>query len=94
MSRLVVRYRGIISVILEASAEFYELNNPTLQSLLNSVSSRHGYDLKKLVEDNPGYIVTVNGKDVDLGRDVDMDLADGSQVDVVAIIAGGGGCCG
>jgi len=93
VGRIVMRYKGIIASILEASAEFYELSDPTLGSLLNSVTSRHGYDLKKLVEDNPGYVVIVNGKNVDLGGDVDMELAEGSQVDILTMIAGGG-CCG
>lgn len=91
MRKIVVRYRGIIASILEASAEYYELSNPTLGSLVESVSSRHGYDLKMLIEDNPTYIILVNGRQVDLTKDIGLELAAGSEVNILAAIAGG--CC-
>ncbi|HYW00180.1 MAG TPA: MoaD/ThiS family protein [Candidatus Acidoferrum sp.] len=91
MSKILMRYKGIIASILETSTEIYELSDPTLNSLLNSVNIKHGYDLKKLVEDNPSYIVLINGKNIDLSKHTNTQLADGTQLEVIATIAGG--CC-
>jgi len=89
MGAVLVTYRGIIASIFEASREYYELGNMTLRSLLDSVANRHGYDLRKLVKDNPMYFVVVDGKLVDLDKDPEMELPDACRVDIMTGVAGG-----
>jgi hypothetical protein len=90
MGTVLVTYRGIIASVFEASSECYELSNMTLRSLLDSIGNRHGYDLRKLVKENPMQFVVVDGKLVDLDKEPDMKLLEGPRVDVMAGVAGGG----
>ena len=89
MGRVIVRYQGIIASIVEASREYYDLSDLTLRSLLNSMSTRHGYDFRKLIKENPTYFVLVDERLIDLDRDADMKLSDESRVDLMMAVAGG-----
>ena len=94
MGTTIVTYQGIISSILETSRDCYELENPTLGSLLDSMSARHGYEFRKLIKDIPTCHVAVDGKPVDVNRDADIKLPDACQVDVGMALMTGVGCCG
>lgn len=90
---LIVTYRGILASIVEASKESYKLNDATLRSLLDIMGERHGYDFQRFLEDNPTYLVLVDGKTVDVDKDANMKLGECSRVDFVMTVSGGRTCC-